>query len=84
MGSSSPLDMQLQFWNYGQVAMETGILAFSGILAVCIEALPQRDSPSHEPPKCRLSLHPSISLGFLVLLCREQHGLSACCHVTPN
>ena len=37
MGSSSPLKMQLQFWNYCQVAMETCILAFSGILAVWIE-----------------------------------------------
>ena len=36
MGSSSPLKMQLQFWNYCQVAMETCILAFSGILVVCI------------------------------------------------
>ena len=36
MGSSSPLKMQLEFWNYCQVAMETCILAFSGILAVCI------------------------------------------------
>ena len=36
MGSSSPLKMQLESWNYCHVAMETYILTFSGILAVCI------------------------------------------------
>ena len=36
MGSTSPLKMQLEFWNYCQVAMETCSLAFSGILGVCI------------------------------------------------
>ena len=36
MGSSSQLKMQLELWNNCHVAMETCILAFSGILAFCI------------------------------------------------
>ena len=36
MVSSSPLTMQLETWNYCHVAMETYILAFSGILVVFI------------------------------------------------
>ena len=36
MGSSSQLKMQLEFWNNCHVAMETCILALSGISAVCI------------------------------------------------
>ena len=43
-------------------------------------------SPSHEAPKRGLPLHPPVSLGFLVPLCRKRFGLSifACFRVPRN